>query len=294
MMKIFFFNDTATTEIYTLSLHHALPISRPRPGAPGTGRPDPGPRRGGAQRGLRRGDRRARRPGDDGFPHHPRPRGDRRPGRPRGHPRGRPGGRGGGDGGAQGALVAAARGDLHRGRGRKGGGMSLHGMKALVGIAGRELRRRWMILPAALVVGFVPVVAPRLGWKAVGDPVVGLLLCLLLGTMTALATGYSAIGGEIAAGRLGFFFSRPVPWWAIWGGKFSASVLLTALAGVLAALPWMTARVGQSLSPTALMDFPGSFFAAGLVLLAVGLAHAARITYGSRSRFVAPHLPLLP
>src|SRR5574340_1847349 len=28
----FFFNDTATTEIYTLSLHDALPISRRRPG----------------------------------------------------------------------------------------------------------------------------------------------------------------------------------------------------------------------------------------------------------------------
>src|SRR3712207_9427087 len=27
---IFFFNDTATTEIYTLSLHDALPICRPR------------------------------------------------------------------------------------------------------------------------------------------------------------------------------------------------------------------------------------------------------------------------
>src|SRR5256885_12394755 len=27
----FFFNDTATTEIYTLSLHDALPISEPRP-----------------------------------------------------------------------------------------------------------------------------------------------------------------------------------------------------------------------------------------------------------------------
>src|SRR3989442_859433 len=26
---LFFFNDTATTEIYTLSLHDALPISRP-------------------------------------------------------------------------------------------------------------------------------------------------------------------------------------------------------------------------------------------------------------------------
>src|SRR5256885_11802014 len=29
MLCFFFFNDTATTEIYTLSLHDALPISRP-------------------------------------------------------------------------------------------------------------------------------------------------------------------------------------------------------------------------------------------------------------------------
>src|SRR6266567_9038534 len=38
----FFFNDTATTEIYTLSLHDALPISWPRrqPGGP----PRPGHR----------------------------------------------------------------------------------------------------------------------------------------------------------------------------------------------------------------------------------------------------------
>src|SRR3989454_12753700 len=28
VQKVFFFNDTATTEIYTLSLHDALPISR--------------------------------------------------------------------------------------------------------------------------------------------------------------------------------------------------------------------------------------------------------------------------
>src|SRR2546422_4614663 len=34
---VFFFNDTATTEIYTLSLHDALPIS----GSPGPGRRSP-------------------------------------------------------------------------------------------------------------------------------------------------------------------------------------------------------------------------------------------------------------
>src|SRR5437667_3273074 len=51
----FFFNDTATTEIYTLSLHDALPISRARGGehrarrqsrpslGPGRARPRPGP-----------------------------------------------------------------------------------------------------------------------------------------------------------------------------------------------------------------------------------------------------------
>src|SRR2546429_4432283 len=38
----FFFNDTATTEIYTLSLHDALPISA-RPAA--ARHPAPGPRR---------------------------------------------------------------------------------------------------------------------------------------------------------------------------------------------------------------------------------------------------------
>src|SRR3712207_7566334 len=40
MLFLFFFNDTATTEIYTLSLHDALPISarryRRRRGAPGS------------------------------------------------------------------------------------------------------------------------------------------------------------------------------------------------------------------------------------------------------------------
>src|SRR2546430_12198217 len=40
MFFFFFFNDTATTEIYTLSLHDALPISRPPAGGcTGTGHP---------------------------------------------------------------------------------------------------------------------------------------------------------------------------------------------------------------------------------------------------------------
>src|SRR6266516_6640426 len=47
LLFFFFFNDTATTEIYTLSLHDALPISRPAgPRWPGRLRPGPGTARG--------------------------------------------------------------------------------------------------------------------------------------------------------------------------------------------------------------------------------------------------------
>src|SRR3989442_15846763 len=139
-------------------------------------------------------------------------------------------------------------------------------MKALVAIAGRELRRRWMILPAALVVGFFPLVAPRLGWKAAGDPVVGLFGCLALGLVAALATGPRVIGGELAAGRLGFFFSRPVPWGSIWGGKLSASIILTALTGGLAAVPWLAPHAPPPLSVASPLGPSGSFFVAGPLL----------------------------
>src|SRR2546426_12847339 len=45
-LLIFFFNDTATTEIYTLSLHDALPISLEVPGlGQALGRPRPGAHR---------------------------------------------------------------------------------------------------------------------------------------------------------------------------------------------------------------------------------------------------------
>src|SRR3712207_7096837 len=62
MICYFFFNDTATTEIYTLSLHDALPISRGHRERPGRG-----PLREGG--GGRRGQRPARRGGhrEDGV-----------------------------------------------------------------------------------------------------------------------------------------------------------------------------------------------------------------------------------
>src|SRR3712207_8213127 len=54
LCTFFFFNDTATTEIYTLSLHDALPISRRAAGARGLRHRPPGARQGADRRGTRR------------------------------------------------------------------------------------------------------------------------------------------------------------------------------------------------------------------------------------------------
>src|SRR3989454_10917780 len=50
-LLVFFFNDTATTEIYTLSLHDALPISCVEDDA-APGPPAPEPKRGGGPLGV--------------------------------------------------------------------------------------------------------------------------------------------------------------------------------------------------------------------------------------------------
>src|SRR3989454_8222269 len=71
LLLFFFFNDTATTEIYTLSLHDALPISpcrarRPDRGArPGDDQEGPS-RDGGGARGADRGRRQDRPAGAPG------------------------------------------------------------------------------------------------------------------------------------------------------------------------------------------------------------------------------------
>src|SRR2546422_4699128 len=73
MDHFFFFNDTATTEIYTLSLHDALPISRVPVCSALVGRGAGGPPQGGGDPRARR----AGRAGVDGERGGPRRRGAR-------------------------------------------------------------------------------------------------------------------------------------------------------------------------------------------------------------------------
>ena len=100
-------------------------------------------------------------------------------------------------------------------------------MSKLLAVAARELRERWLLFPRGFVLGFVPLVLPAFG-------VTG-------GTMpdrrpvrprsssarrAAVVIGSSMLARDAANGRLGFLFSRPVSWPAIWGGKWLAALVL--------------------------------------------------------------------
>ena len=96
-------------------------------------------------------------------------------------------------------------------------------------MAARELRERWLLFPAGLALGCVPLVLPAFGVPrdAAG---VGLLAAMLLGAAAAVVIGSSMLARDAANGRLGFLFSRPVAWPAIWGGKWLAAIVLVGRA----------------------------------------------------------------
>jgi hypothetical protein len=174
-------------------------------------------------------------------------------------------------------------------------------MSRLLAVAARELRERWILFPAALVIGFFPLVlVPAFGVNRADAPTVGLFGAVLLGGAAGVVIGSSMLARDAANGRLGFLFSRPVAWSAIWGGKWLAAIVLVVASGFLAAIPWMAAFPLASLGGhhgdswlQAMLDGPGAVFFFILIVLTVGLANFGATTFRSRSPWVALDLVLL-
>jgi hypothetical protein len=174
-------------------------------------------------------------------------------------------------------------------------------MSRLLAVAARELRERWILFPGALASGCFPLVLPAFGVERELMPVVGAVGAILLGAAAGIIMGSSMLARDASNGRLGFLFSRPVPWPAIWGGKWLAALLLVVASGFLAAIPWMIAfplsAVGGHHGDSwlrAMLDGPGAVFLLTLVVLAVGLANFGATAFRSRSPWVALDLALVP
>jgi hypothetical protein len=98
------------------------------------------------------------------------------------------------------------------------------------------------------------------------------------------------IAGELAAGRLGFYFARPLAWWEIWAGKLVSSILLAVVATVLVVAPILLVR---RFNPFAHGDGWLIPCLLAALLLVFGAAHAATIAWRSRSRVLLLDFGLL-
>jgi hypothetical protein len=162
-------------------------------------------------------------------------------------------------------------------------------MRALLAITARELRERWTLPLATFCFGFVPLVLVlRAGERAL--PIAALAAVPTAWTV-AVMMGSSVIARDLGDGRLGFFFARPVPWWAIAGGKLLAAVLLTLATALAGALPAVLAPDWNlSICVGVLRDSAASGSLALFLVLLLGLVafgHAAGVVYRSRSAWAA-------
>jgi hypothetical protein len=152
----------------------------------------------------------------------------------------------------------------------------------------RELRERWTLVLAVFCFGWMPLV---LAWYYGGRPVqFATIAAVPTAWGVAVLMGGSVMARDLGDGRLGFFFARPVPWWAIGGGKLLAAFLLalaTALAGVIPA----TLIEGRLLEGGRwLLDAGANGTLAlqlALVAVLVAVGHVAGVVYRSRSTWAA-------
>jgi hypothetical protein len=162
-------------------------------------------------------------------------------------------------------------------------------MKAFIAILRRELAERWLILVAAILLGLIPLAAPFLPIEGYQGPELragtALALALITSYLLALVLGSSVLARDLGERRLGFYFSRPLPGWAIWAGKLMTAFVLALGSGFLIVLPCLL--LGDRLDPAGLswrVDTTENvvLWAASLSLLIL-LANAAAVMFRSRS-----------
>lgn len=163
-------------------------------------------------------------------------------------------------------------------------------MKSLAAVARLEVERSWLLLPLALAVGFAPFgVMPFIDAPLRAAHGVASWLAFLFAAGTAILLGTATISGDLATGRLGFYFSRPLPWWAIWAGKLAVALALTLAVAALVLVP--TAIFGPGGDP-----LPVGWVARGVMLaiLLIGLSHWGAVAARSRSAWLVLDLLAIP
>jgi ABC-type transport system involved in multi-copper enzyme maturation permease subunit len=175
-------------------------------------------------------------------------------------------------------------------------------MRALAAVFAREIFARRLVFPVALAAGLMPIlVSLANGWSKPNAAELRLLGALVVAATFsfafALLIGGSVIAGETSEKRISFFFSRPLPAGAIWGGKLLAVLVLTLVPGVIALVPALL--FAPSTRTRDLFGFEAIPWQAALATLLVAFffilgAHAVVTIARLRSPWVALDLLLAP
>ena len=167
-------------------------------------------------------------------------------------------------------------------------------MRALLAITARELRERWALPLAMFVSGFVPLFLVR--YVDITARPLATIAAVTAAWGLALLMGGSVIARDLADGRLAFFFARPVPWWAIGGGKLLAALLMSIVAPIAALLPavvfdWNPEKDVEGLGQ--LLSGGGLALMLAVLFMLVCFGHVAAVVYRARSTWAAADFVLL-
>jgi len=173
-------------------------------------------------------------------------------------------------------------------------------MRDALVVAAREIAERKRIFLAAAFAGLLPFLAPLFPNIARGDiaevrAVLALIFAFSFGIGTAVVLGSTILVRDFVERRAGFFFSRPLPSLAIWGGKILAALLLASGAALLCGLPsWIVSPNVSFFGGTPAERFlGGTGVLFGGLLFFVALFHVAAVAIRSRSPWLVADIVLL-
>lgn len=104
-------------------------------------------------------------------------------------------------------------------------------------VARRELDQRWAVLGAAAALGLIPVVASAFAPGLRAHARMLGVTEFFVAQAIASFVGLGLVGDDLASGRMGWYFSRPLSGFAIWAGKLGGAALLAIAATLVMALP---------------------------------------------------------
>ncbi|MCK5378874.1 MAG: hypothetical protein KAJ78_05685 [Acidobacteria bacterium] len=167
-------------------------------------------------------------------------------------------------------------------------------MRGFVAIVTREIIDRRAVLIAA---GFAALIqipvpyAPGIAWSSASDVrgAMALFMGLGLAWIISVVLGASMVGGDLAQGRSGFYFSRPVRGRSIWFGKLAANWLLVMATEVIVMLP-AAVLPGSDVYFELVRDEPGWALLGllvGVPLFLLVVSHAISVMSRARSPWIA-------